>query len=159
MGLLATIGLSVFILGILLLVRSKTNKKFLWAAIPILLAGALSIIYVVTNDVDTDLIGMEILMDTPQEFLVELHYFPTKAEAFAFYEQKKVKEFMLLAKFGGSAADLFKMINVNQTPDGGKKMAFIENPVKLESAQEVFQHFYMSNNLFTVYNSVKPREK
>lgn len=159
MGLLATLGLSIFVFGILLLVKSKTNKKFLWVAILTLLAGTLAIIYIATKDVDTDLIGMEILKDTPEEFLIELHYFPTKAEAFAFYEQKKVEKFMLLAKFGGSAADLFKMINVNQTPDGGKKMAFLENPERLESAQEVFQHFYMTNNLFTVYNSVKSREK
>lgn len=159
MSLLATIGFSFFVLGILLIIKSKTNRKLLWAAIPILLVGALSIIFFVTKDVDTDLIGMEILKDTPEEFLVELHYFPTKAESFAFYEQKKVTEFMLLAKFGGSAADLFKMINVNPTPDGGRKMAFIENSVRLESPQEVFQHFYMTNSLFTVYNSVKPQEK
>jgi hypothetical protein len=38
-------------------------------------------------------------------------------------------------------------------------MAFIENPERLESAQEVFQHFYMTNNLFTVYNSVKSQKK
>jgi hypothetical protein len=159
MGLLATLGLSIFVFGILMLVKSKTNKKFLWMAILTLLVGALSIIFVVTKDVDADLIGMEILKDTPEEFLVELHYFFNKAEAFAFYEQKKVEKFMLLAKFGGSAADLFKMINVNQTSDGGKKMAFIENPERLESAQEVFQHFYMTNNLFTVYNSVKSQKK
>ncbi|NLW48814.1 MAG: hypothetical protein GXY86_15985 [Firmicutes bacterium] len=159
MSLLATIGFSFFILGILLIVKSKTNRNLLWAAIPILLAGALSVIFVVNNDVDTNLIGMEILKDTPQEFLVELHYFPTKDQAFTFYSQKKVEQFMLLAKFGGSAADLFKMINVNPTADGGKKMAFFENPARLESAQEVFQHFYMTNNLFTIYNSVKSQEE
>ncbi len=158
MGYLATIGVSLFILGILFLARSKTNKKLLWVAIPLMIAGALSVFIVVTRDVDTDLIGMEILKDEPEEFLVELHFFPTKAEAFTYYKQKNVTEFMLLAKYEGSAENLFKMINVLQTPGGGKKMAFIANPLRQESAQMVFQGFYMKHKLFTIYNSVQRKQ-
>lgn len=158
MGYLATIGLSIFVFGVLFLILSKTNKEFLWAAVPLLIAGALSVFFIVNKDVDTDILGMEILKDSPQEFLVELHYFPTKIEAFSYYKEKNVVEFMLIARYEGKAEDLFKMINITQTPDGGKKMAFIENPVKKESAQIVFQGFYMRNKLFMVHNSV-PRKK
>lgn len=159
MGYLVTIGLSVFVFGILFLIMSKTNKKFLWAAIPLLIAGALTIFNVVNKDVDTDLIGMEILKDNPQEFLVELHYFSTKDEAFTYYREKNVVEFILMASYEGKAEDLFKMINIKQTPDGGKKMVFFENPLKRESAQMIFQRFYTANKLFTVYNSAKRPKK
>src|SRR5690606_24273037 len=113
---LASFGLTLFFLGVLFLLKSRKNKKFLWAGIPVLIIGALMVFNVITNDVDTNLIGMEILKDEPQEFIVELHFFPTKAEALAFYDGKGVKEFLLLAKYEGKAEDFFKMINIQPTP-------------------------------------------
>ncbi len=159
MSYLASFGLTLFFLGVLFLLKSRKNKKFLWAGIPVLIIGAVMVLNVVTKDVDTNLIGMEILKDEPKEFIVELHYFPTKAEAFTYFEQKGVKEFLLLAKYEGKAEDFFKMINIKQTPDGGKRIAFLENAPKKESAQIVFQNFYMTHKLFTVYNSVKRPNK
>lgn len=159
MSYLASIGLTLFFLGVLFLVKSRKNKKFLWAGILVLIIGALTVFNVITKDVDTNLIGMQILKDKPQEFIVELHYFPTKAEAFAFYKQKNIKEFLLLAKYEGNAEDLFKMIKIKPTPDGGKRIAFLENPKKKEAAQIVFQDFYMTHKLFTVYNSIKRPKK
>lgn len=159
MSYLASLGLTLFFLGVLFLLKSRKNKKFIWAGIPLLIIGALTVFSVVSKDVDTNLIGMEILKDEPQEFIVELRYFPTKTEAFTFYEQKSVKEFLLIAKYEGKAEDFFKMINIKETPDGGKRIAFLENPEKKDSAQTVFQDFYMTHKLFTVYNSVKKQKK
>lgn len=159
MSYLASIGLSLFFLGVLFLLKSRKNRKFLWAGIPVLIIGALMVFYIITVDVDTDLIGMEILKDEPQEFIVELHYFPTKAEALAFYDGKGVKEFLLLAKYEGKAEDFFKMLNITPTPDGGKRVAFLENAEKKESAQIVFQDFYMTHKLFTVYNSYQRKNQ
>lgn len=159
MSYLASVGLTLFFLGVLFLLKSRKNRKFLWAGIPALIIGAVMVFNLVTKEVDTNLIGMEILKDEPQEFIVEFHYFPTKAEALAFYEQKGVKEFLLLAKYEGRAEDFFKMININPTPDGGKRIAFLENASKKESAQIVFQDFYMTHKLFTVHNSYKRKNK
>ena len=159
MSYLASISLTLFFLGILFLLKSRKNIKFLWAGIPILIIGALMIFNLVTKDIDTDLIGMEILKDEPEEFIVELHYFPTKAGAFTFYDEKGVKEFLLLAKYEGKAEDFFKMINVNPTPDGGKRLAFLENTAEKDSAQIVFQDFYMTHRLFTVHSSYQRKNK
>ncbi|MGE5607332.1 MAG: hypothetical protein ACM3YE_16780 [Bacteroidota bacterium] len=159
MSYFASFGLTLFFLGVLLLLKSRKNRKFLWFGIPILIIGAFMVINVITKDVDTNLIGMEILKDEPEEFIVEFHYFPTKAEAFTFYDQKGVKEFLLLAKYEGKAEDFFKMINIKPTPDGGKRVAFLENTEKKESAQIVFQDFYMTHKLFTVYNSYQQKKK
>lgn len=159
MSYFASFSLTLFFLGILFLLKSRKNIKYLWAGIPILIISALMIFSLITKDVDTDLIGMEILKDEPEEFIVELHYFPTKAEAFTFYDAKGVKEFLLLAKYEGKAEDLFKMINVNPIPDGGKRIAFLENTAKKETAQFVFQGFYMTHKLFTVHSSYQRKNK
>ncbi len=159
MSYLASLGLTLFFLGVLFLLKSRKNKKYLWAGIPLLIIGALTVFNVITKDVDTDLIGMAILKDEPQEFIVELHYFPTKTEALTFYGQKGVKEFLLLAKFEGKTEDFYKMINVKPSPDGGKRIAFLENTEKKDSAQIVFQDFYVTHKLFTVYNSAEKPKK
>lgn len=153
MGFLAPLGLNLFFLGLLFILKSRKNKRYLLAGIPLLIAGILTISYVIVDDVDTNLIGMQILKDEPQEFIVEFHYFPTKAEAFSFYKKKGVAEFLLLAKYEGDTENFFKMINVEPTADGGKRIAFLEDQKKNDPARIVCQDFFMTHKLFTVYNS------
>ena len=159
MSYLVSISLTLFFLGVLFLLKSRKNIKFLWAGIPVLVIGALMFIYINTKDVDTNLIGMEILKYEAEEFIVELRYFPTKTAALGFYDDKGVKEFSLLAKYEGSAEDLFKMINIELTPDGGKRIAFLENTDKKESALSAFQDFCLTHKIFIEYNSEQWKDK
>ncbi len=159
MSYLASFGLTLFFLGVLFLLKSRKNIKFLWAGIPVLILGAFLVFNLITKDIDTNLIGVEIIKDEPQKFIVELHYFPTKAEALTFYDEKEVEKFLLLAKYEGKAEDFFKMIKIEPTPAGGKRIAFLENTEKKESAQIAFQDFCMTHKLFIEYNSYQPKKK
>jgi hypothetical protein len=147
LSLLINFTILFLLIGLYLLVK-KSTKKMLWSGILCILV-AIGLWYTAgTWKTDREVIGIQVVKNTPQEYQVEMRYFDLKADALAYYQKQAIKDFSLAARFEGDTKEFFYIIGNNKNKV--KRIKFANNPEKKHTGFQEYQDFFIRYKLVPV---------
>jgi hypothetical protein len=147
LALLINLTLLFLLIGLYLLVKRGNKKIFAGGLLCILVA--IGLWYTVgTWETSRELIGIQVIKNTGQEFQVELRYFDLKADALAYYQKQKIKDFSLATRFEGDTKNFFRIIGNSQKKV--KRIKFKGNPAKKRTGFQEYQDFFIKYKLMPV---------
>jgi len=153
LSLLINFAIIFLLIGLYLLVKHR-DKKMLWGGILCILIFA-GLWYATSNwETTKKLIGIQVLKNTAQEYLVEIQYFDLKTDAIAYYQKHKINNYSLVYRFDGDTKEFYKMIGGNEAKI--KRLKFEANPAKKHTAFQEYQDFFVKYKLIPSYHSKKP---
>jgi hypothetical protein len=154
----SNISLTLFLLGLFLMVKNKEKKMF-YGGILCLIMAATIWHFSINKEVASNLIGVMAVKNTRAEYIVEMRYFPKKIAALAFYQKQGAKDFSLIYRYDGDTKDWFNLIGAKVSQAKTKRLVFLENKAKQKTAYDEYQDFFLKYRLMPAYDSKQPKQK
>jgi hypothetical protein len=153
LSLLVNFAIIFLLLGLYLLVKNS-DKRMLWGGILCMLVCAGLLYTAYKWDVTQDLIGIHVIKNTRQEYLIQMQYFSLKPDAITYYQKHKIANFSLVYRYEGDTQAFFEMIGNNKNKI--KQLKFEADSQHKRTAFQEYQDFFGKYKLIPAYNSKKP---
>jgi hypothetical protein len=152
LSLMVNFAIVFLLIGLYLLV--KKDKKTLWGGIVCILIS-IGLWYATSNwETNKNLIGIHVVKNTSQEYLIEMRYFNLKADAISYYQKHNISDFSLVSRFDGDTKNFFRMIGNNTAKI--KRLKFEADSSQKRTAIQEYQDFFVKYKLIPAYSSKKP---
>lgn len=149
---LFSLGMCVLFVGIYLLVHFRRKVLGIAGGVAVIALG----IWMMgaSFNIKTNLIGVHPIQETNSQVILEFHFFKDRDAGIRYYQSHGITKYTLAAKYDGDTKLFYEQL-------GKGKSAFriIFPSDEKKNAIEVYNDFFLKNQIFPVYNSGKKQAK